>query len=124
MRASPPRLNAFAARSLHSLSHDLKTPLTSIVGAATSLRDYGERFDAKSRVEMIATIEEEAARMARFVGNLLDMTRLEAGSVNSSAIQPMCRMLSVPRCIGPESLLTDFKVSLDVAPNLPLLGTG
>ncbi len=106
---------------LTSLSHDLKTPLASIVGAATSLRQYGERFDAKTRAEMIGTIEDEAARMARFVGNLLDMTRLEAG-----AIELRRRPTDLTDIIGTalrrsEGLLADFKVSLDVEPDLPLL---
>ena len=70
---------------LTSLSHDLKTPLASILGAANSLREYGERFDAKARAEMIGTIEEEASRMARFVGNLLDMTKLEVGRCRAQA---------------------------------------
>ena len=106
---------------LTSLSHDLKTPLASILGAANSLREYGERFDAKSRAEMIGTIEEEAARMARFVGNLLDMTRLESGVVELKR-QPT----NLPDVISTalrrtEGLLADFKVSLDVEPDLPLL---
>jgi two-component system sensor histidine kinase KdpD len=106
---------------LTSLSHDLKTPLASILGAANSLHEYGERFDAKARAEMIATIEEEANRMARFVGNLLDMTRLESGAVELKR-QPA----DLSDVIGTalhrtERLLSDFKVKLDVEPNLPLL---
>ncbi len=106
---------------LTSLSHDLKTPLTSILGAANSLREYGDRFDAQSRAEMIETIEEEAARMARFVGNLLDMTRLESGTVElkrQPADVPDVISTALHRAKG---LLADFKVSLDVEPNLPLL---
>ena len=106
---------------LTSLSHDLKTPLASILGAANSLREYGERFDAKARAEMIGTIEEEASRMARFVGNLLDMTKLESGAVELKR-QPT----DLSDVIGTalrrtEGLLADFEVSLDVEPNLPLL---
>ena len=106
---------------LTSLSHDLKTPLASILGAANSLREYGERFDAKARAEMIGTIEEEASRMARFVGNLLDMTKLESGAVELRR-QPT----DLSDVIGTalrrtEGLLADFKVSLDVEPDLPLL---
>ena len=106
---------------LTSLSHDLKTPLASILGAATSLREYAERFDAKTRAEMIGTIEAEAGRMARFVGNLLDMTRLEAG-----AIELRRQPTDLSDMIGTalhrtEGLLADFKISLDVEPDLPLL---
>ncbi len=106
---------------LTSLSHDLKTPLASILGAATSLREYGERFDAKTRAEMIGTIEDEAGRMARFVGNLLDMTRLEAGAIELRR-QPTDLLDVIGTALHrTEGLLADFKVSLDVEPNLPLL---
>ena len=67
---------------LSSLSHDLRTPLSSIMGAVTSLRQLGDKMPASSRRDLLATIEEETARLSRFVSNLLDMTRLEAGAVN------------------------------------------
>jgi two-component system sensor histidine kinase KdpD len=65
---------------LNSISHDLRTPLASITGALSSLRDQ-EGLDEAARAELLATACEEAARLNRFVGNLLDMTRLEAGAV-------------------------------------------
>ncbi len=65
---------------LNSISHDLRTPLASITGALSSLRDQA-RLDEAARGELLDTACEEAARLNRFVGNLLDMTRLEAGAV-------------------------------------------
>ena len=67
---------------LSSISHDLRTPLASIVGSITSLRRYGERMPADARADLLAAIEEEAERLTRFVSNLLDMTRLETGSLD------------------------------------------
>ncbi|WP_332700855.1 sensor histidine kinase KdpD [Devosia sp.] len=64
---------------LSSLSHDLRTPLASITGAVTSLRQLGDRMSAESRMDLLASIEEETGRLARFVGNLFDMTRIESG---------------------------------------------
>jgi two-component system sensor histidine kinase KdpD len=64
-----------------SLSHDLKTPLATISGAASSLRELGDRMDAATRADLLASIEEESSRLARFVANLFDMTRLEAGTL-------------------------------------------
>lgn len=64
-----------------SLSHDLKTPLATISGAASSLRELGEKMDAPTRADLLASIEEESSRLARFVANLFDMTRLEAGTL-------------------------------------------
>ena len=70
------------AALLSSISHDLRTPLASIVGSVTSLKMLGDRMSTTDRAELLATIEEEAARLSRFVSNLLDMTRLEAGAID------------------------------------------
>lgn len=64
-----------------SLSHDLKTPLATISGAASSLRELGDRMDVATRTDLLASIEEESNRLGRFVSNLFDMTRLEAGTL-------------------------------------------
>jgi two-component system sensor histidine kinase KdpD len=66
---------------LNSISHDLRTPLVSITGALSSLMDAGLGLDEASRRNLIETAREEADRLNRLVGNLLDMTRLEAGAV-------------------------------------------
>jgi two-component system sensor histidine kinase KdpD len=66
---------------LTSISHDLKTPLASIIGSITSLRKFWPTFEAQTRDELLGTVQDEAERLTRFVGNVLDMTRLEAKSV-------------------------------------------
>ncbi|MCW6512225.1 sensor histidine kinase KdpD [Lichenifustis flavocetrariae] len=66
---------------LSSISHDLRTPLSSILGSATSLREYGGRMEQADRDDLVLTIVEEARRLTRFVANLLDMTRVESGSL-------------------------------------------
>jgi two-component system, OmpR family, sensor histidine kinase KdpD len=66
---------------LDSLSHDLRTPLSSIAGAATSLRVLGDKMNPAERLELLSSIEEETARLARFVANLIDMSRIEAGGL-------------------------------------------
>ncbi len=66
---------------LASLSHDLRTPLSSIAGAASSLRALGDKMKPEERIELLSSIEEETARLARFVANLLDMSRIEAGGL-------------------------------------------
>jgi two-component system sensor histidine kinase KdpD len=66
---------------LDSLSHDLRTPLSSIAGAATSLRALGDKMSPAERLELLLSIEEETGRLARFVANLLDMSRIEAGGL-------------------------------------------
>ena len=66
---------------LSSISHDLKTPLATITGAVTSLRELGDKMSPESRDDLLQSIEEEGSRMSRFVANLLDMTRIEAGTI-------------------------------------------
>jgi two-component system sensor histidine kinase KdpD len=68
---------------LTSLSHDLRTPLASILGAATTLVVDDGLYDRTQTTELLTTIREEAERLDRFVGNLLDMSRLEAGVVGA-----------------------------------------
>jgi two-component system, OmpR family, sensor histidine kinase KdpD len=64
---------------LSSISHDLRTPLASILGSVTSLKSLGDKMSAADRRELLTTMEEETERLSRFVGNILDMTKLEAG---------------------------------------------
>ena len=66
---------------LASLSHDLRTPLAAITGAVTTLLRFGDTLPIAGRRDLLASIEEEAGRMSRFVANLLDMSRIEAGAL-------------------------------------------
>lgn len=67
------------AALLNSISHDLRTPLASITGALSSLRDDAAFLDEEARAILVNTAWEQANRLDELVGNLLDMTRLEAG---------------------------------------------
>lgn len=69
------------AALLSSVSHDIKTPLASIQGAVTSLRELGHKMPEDTRADLLLAIEEEAARLSLFVTKLLDMTRLQCGPV-------------------------------------------
>ena len=64
---------------LSAVSHDLRTPLASITGAASTLRSQGEKLLPETRQELLESIADEAERLSRLVGNLLDMTRLQSG---------------------------------------------
>jgi two-component system, OmpR family, sensor histidine kinase KdpD len=64
---------------LSTISHDLRTPLVSIIGSVSSLLTDGATYAENDRRELLLTIQEEAERLNRFVGNLLDMMRLESG---------------------------------------------
>ena len=106
---------------LTSLSHDLKTPLTSILGAANSLREYGDLFDGKARAELVLTIEDEAGRMSRFVANLLDMTRLEAGAIELKREPADLAEIIGTAAQRMKPLLGAFHLAFDVEPDLPLI---
>jgi two-component system, OmpR family, sensor histidine kinase KdpD len=66
---------------LNSISHDLRTPLASITGALSSLLDDADLLDAAAQYELLNTAWEQALRLNRLVGNLLNMTRLESGAM-------------------------------------------
>jgi two-component system sensor histidine kinase KdpD len=66
---------------LSSISHDLRTPLAAVLASATSLQEFGDKFDAQTRRDLTNTIQEEAERLNASVTNLLNMTRLEAGAM-------------------------------------------
>jgi two-component system sensor histidine kinase KdpD len=109
------------AALLTSVSHDLRTPLASIIGSLTSLRSYGESYDERTREALMATIQAEAERLNRFIGNLLDMTRLEAGAIE---IKPEAEELA--EIVGTtlqraSKLLAEHRVAVDLASDLPLL---
>src|SRR5690606_25232654 len=66
---------------LTSISHDFRTPLASIIGSVSSLRVLWRKFDDDTREDLLSTAQTEAERLNRFIGNILDMTRLEAGAL-------------------------------------------
>ncbi len=106
---------------LSSISHDLRTPLASILGAATSLRTFGESYDKASRADLIATIEDEAERLDRFVSNLLDVTRLEAGRLDIRK-----ELNDVEEVVGSAlqragKVLAGHRVEVDLSLDLPML---
>jgi two-component system sensor histidine kinase KdpD len=68
---------------LRAVSHDLRSPLTAIVAAADALGSDEIHLDAEGRAALVEAIREEAARLDRVVGNLLDVSRLEAGALET-----------------------------------------
>lgn len=106
---------------LTSISHDLRTPLASIIGTFATLRRHGGRFDAEASEELLASAQDEAERLNRYVSNLLDMTRLDAGALEPKR-QP-CDLgdLIAAAVRSSAKRLTEHKVKLSVPANLPLL---
>ena len=106
---------------LSTISHDLRTPLVSIIGAVSSLLTDGTTYAEKDRRELLVTIQEEAERLNRFVGNLLDMMRLESG-----ALELQREWVEIGDVIGTalarlRQPLSQHQLVVKVEPGLPML---
>ncbi len=75
------RTDTLRSALLNSVSHDLRTPLSTVLGSVTTLIEYGKTLSGKVRDDLLVSIREEAERLNRYVGDLLDMTRLEGGGL-------------------------------------------
>jgi two-component system sensor histidine kinase KdpD len=106
---------------LNSISHDLRSPLSTVTGVLTSLKDEGEHLGDSARRELLETACSEAERLNRFVGNLLDMTRIEAGAVKLH-LEP-CDVQELVGCALTvmETRSDTRKVSFKMLPVMPLV---
>ncbi len=99
---------------LSSVSHDLRTPIATVLGTASTLLDAGDLLPDEQRRELLASIRDEASRLARLVGNLLDMTRVEAGNLEvKKEWVPLEEVLGVVLNRF-EARLADREVAVDV----------
>ena len=106
---------------LSSVSHDLRTPLASITGAASTLIEGETRLDPATRRDLLEALHEEANRLNRLVQNLLEMTRLEAG-----ALVPHTAWHSVEEVVGAAlgrfgKALAERTVRTSIPADLPLV---
>ena len=117
------RVEADRLRSalLTSISHDLKTPLAAIIGAAGTLKGFARELDDRGKIDLLGTVIEESERLNRFIANLLDMTKLESGS-----IKPNTARHDVGEIVGTaleraSKILANHRVEVDIAADLPML---
>ena len=108
---------------LNSVSHELRSPLAAIKASASSLRSGAVDWNTEARNELLATVEEETDQLNLLVGNLLDMSRIEAG-----ALQPKKQWNSIVEII--KSVATKMRSQLQLNPieyqfekDLPLVPT-
>lgn len=101
---------------LSSVGHDLRTPLTGIIGAAAELRREGTE-DA----ELVTTIESEASKLERYISNLLDMARIESGAVKlkMECVDLVDAVSAALKDLRPA--LSNREIQVDLAPDLPLV---
>jgi two-component system sensor histidine kinase KdpD len=106
---------------LNSISHDLRSPLSTVTGVLSSLKEEGAHLSNLARQDLLETACSEAARLNRFVGNLLDMTRIEAGAVKLNS-EP-CDVQDLVGCAlaAIETRLDSSRVSFRMLPIMPLV---
>ncbi|MET8637598.1 ATP-binding protein [Streptomyces sp. NPDC004096] len=109
--------NRIRTALLAAVSHDLRTPLAGIKASVTSLRSEDVEWSEEDRAELLASIEEGADRLDHLVGNLLDMSRLQTGTVT-----PLIRTVDldevVPMALGG---VPEDSVELDIPETLPMV---
>lgn len=106
---------------LSSISHDFRTPLSSIIGCITNLQNYGKGMDDTTREELQDSIHQEAERLNRYVQNLLDMTRHGSGE-----LKPRKDWVDINDIVNSArgrigKLLYNRKLILNIQKDLPLL---
>ena len=106
---------------LSSISHDLKTPLASVLGAAATLRDLSANLSGAQKTDLLTTIIDESERLNRFIANLLDMTKLETGAIVPN-VSPHDLGEIVGSALGRAAgILAPYEVELELAADLPML---
>lgn len=106
---------------LNSISHDLRTPLVSIIGALSSLRDENLQIGDTRKRDLLTGAWDEAERLNRFVGNLLDMTRLEAGELKIAKAPGDVQDLIGCALAALDRKLEGRQVEVTVAEDLPFV---
>ncbi|WP_114214817.1 sensor histidine kinase KdpD [Ochrobactrum sp. 3-3] len=106
---------------LTSISHDLKTPLAAILGAGTTLRDYSASLPDADRSELVATVVDQSERLNRFIANLLDMTRIEAGAMKPNLSLHFLGDLVGAALNRAAKILSRHQVNIAVPNDLPMV---
>jgi two-component system sensor histidine kinase KdpD len=110
------RIDELRASLLAAVGHDLRNPLAAITAAATTLRQTDIQLDPEDQVELLETIETHAARLNDIIGNLLDMSRLQAGALS---VHPAPTVLL--EVLAGVVRLGEGRVELDIPEDLPMI---
>jgi two-component system, OmpR family, sensor histidine kinase KdpD len=106
---------------LTSISHDLKTPLAGVLGAAETLGTLSGVLSKKEQDDLIATIIGEAERLNRFIANLLDMTKLESGAIVPNAAPHDLGEIVGSALNRASKILVQHRIQLELAKDLPMV---
>jgi two-component system sensor histidine kinase KdpD len=111
--------DAMKSALLSSVSHELRSPLATILASVTSLASPEIEWDPAARLELLATIEEEADALNFLVGNLLDMSRIESGSLAPQRRSNALGEIVAAALSRMKRSLSDHQVALGIPPDLP-----
>lgn len=105
----------------NSISHELKTPLSAILGCVTTLLEADAVYNQQDRIELLSNIKDSSLRMERLIGNLLDTARMESGmmKLKSDWCDTEDIIGTTLRRLG--DLLKNHKVTVNVEPDLPFV---
>jgi len=106
---------------LSSVSHDLRSPLASVIGAASSLTAYGDSLSDADRRELLESIRSESERLDRYIQNLLDMTRLGSGPMKLQRDWVALEEILGSALARLRKLFPSIEVVAELAPSLPPL---
>jgi two-component system sensor histidine kinase KdpD len=111
--------NRLRAALFSSVTHDLRTPLASITASVSSLLQEDSPLDASQRRDLLETIDQEAARLNRVVGNLLDLSRMRAGAVVPATAPAAIDEVVEGVIARSEAMLADHDLRLILRDDLP-----
>lgn len=106
---------------LTSLSHDLRTPLASILGSAGALKELSASLPDEAKADLLTTIIDESERLNRFIANLLDMTKVESGAIALNTSLYDLREFVDTALKRAGKILSQHAVSVELADDLPLV---
>jgi signal transduction histidine kinase len=114
-------LEEIKSQLLSTVSHELRTPLASIKGFATTLLRRDVEWDEESRREFLSIIDEESDRLSELIGNLLDMSRIEAGELPVEPEPTNLRPVFDETATEFQIMTSRHNIEVDAPPELPLV---
>ena len=106
---------------LSSISHDLRTPLNTIVGSASTLVEEDQALQAEDKLELCRAIYDEGLRMASLVNNILDMAKLDAGAVELNKQDTPLEEIIDTVLTRLQKRLTGRQVTVKLPPGMPMI---
>jgi two-component system, OmpR family, sensor histidine kinase KdpD len=111
----------FAAALLNSISHDLRGPLTTILGATSALDLHWPSLREEAKIELVQTAREESGHLSAYINNLLEITRIEFGAIGPNLIALELADVVGSAAYKARAVLSAHRLKIDVSEELPLV---